>query len=77
MAAQLERINPLLATSGEVAVQVSYGAVEFGAVGELPDAVRQADAVMYARRRERALRAMPADRPSVTVPGVLSTFGDA
>src|SRR3984957_10274776 len=77
VAAQLERINPTLATSGEVAVQVSYGAVEFGAVSALPDAVRQADAVMYARRRERALSAMPADGPPVAVPGVLSTFGDA
>jgi diguanylate cyclase (GGDEF)-like protein len=77
VAARLERTNPLLATSGEVAVQVSYGAVEFAAVGELPGAVRQADAVMYARRRERALPAIPAARPSVAVPGVLSTFGDA
>ena len=77
VAAQLERINPSLATSGEVAVQVSYGAVEFGAVGELPDAVRQADAVMYARRRERALAAVQADRPGAALPGVLSTFGDA
>jgi hypothetical protein len=32
---------------------VSYGAVEFGAVGELSDAVRRADLSMYARKRER------------------------
>ncbi len=77
VAARLEQINPLLATPGEVTVRVSYGAVEFAAVGDLPDAVRQADAVMYARRRARALAAMPADRPAVAAAGALSTFGDA
>lgn len=77
VAARLEQINSSLATPGEVAVRVSYGAVEFSAVGELPDAVRQADAVMYARRRARAAAATPADRPAVAAAGALSTFGDA
>ena len=35
-------------------MQVSYGVVEFGAVGELSDAVRRADVFMYARKRERS-----------------------
>jgi diguanylate cyclase (GGDEF)-like protein len=76
VAARLDRINPLLAIPGEVAVQVSYGAVEFGVVGELSDAVRHADGVMYARRRQRATAAMPPALPMIAVPGALSTFGD-
>ena len=52
--AQLEQLNAVLATPGSVSVQVSYGAVEFGSIGELSDAVRRADLSMYARRRERA-----------------------
>jgi len=51
--AQLEQLNPALAAPGTVSVQVSYGAVEFGAIGDLSDAVRRADLSMYARRRER------------------------
>jgi diguanylate cyclase (GGDEF)-like protein len=87
VAARLERINPLLAIPGEVAVQVSYGAVEFGGVGELSDAVRNADVVMYARRRERAAAATSAASAharGIAVPGAdtlgpssaLSTIGD-
>jgi diguanylate cyclase (GGDEF)-like protein len=52
--AQLEQLNPVLAAPGTVTVQVSYGAVEFGAIGELSDAVKLADLSMYARRRERS-----------------------
>jgi diguanylate cyclase (GGDEF)-like protein len=52
--AQLDRLNPALAAPGSVSVQVSYGAVEFGAIGELSDAVRRADLLMYARKRERS-----------------------
>jgi diguanylate cyclase (GGDEF)-like protein len=81
--ARLERINPVLATPGEVAVRVSYGAVEFAAVSELSDAVRNADIVMYARRRERAA-ATSANSPGIAVSGTdslgpsgaLSTIGD-
>jgi diguanylate cyclase (GGDEF)-like protein len=51
---RLDQLNPSLAVPGEAAVQVSYGAVEFGAIGELSDAVRHADGVMYARKRGRA-----------------------
>jgi diguanylate cyclase (GGDEF)-like protein len=51
---QLEQLNPALAAPGTVSVQVSYGAVEFAAIGELSDAVRRADLSMYARRRERS-----------------------
>jgi diguanylate cyclase (GGDEF)-like protein len=84
VAARLERINPILAIPGELALRVSYGAVEFGAAGELSDAARQADGVMYARRRERAASAMPAQPAVIAVPGTdtlesfgaLSTFGD-
>ena len=52
--AKLDLLNPVLAAPGSVAVQVSYGVVEFGAVGELFDAVKRADGFMYARKRERA-----------------------
>jgi hypothetical protein len=62
----------------------AMGAALIGLLCELSDAVRHADAVMYARRRERALAAMPAGLPIVAVPGAdtlespgaLSTFGD-
>ena len=74
VAARLERINPLLAIPGEVTVQVSYGAVEFGAVGELSDAVRNADVVMYARRRERAAAATSAT--SAHSPGIAMSGAD-
>jgi diguanylate cyclase (GGDEF)-like protein len=74
VAARLDQLNPILAIPGEVAVQVSYGAVEFGAVGELSEAVRHADAAMYARRRERAALPMPtpmkpAELPLIAVAG--------
>jgi diguanylate cyclase (GGDEF)-like protein len=51
---QLDQLNPALAMPGTVTVQVSYGVVEFGAFGELSDAVRRADVFMYARKRERS-----------------------
>jgi hypothetical protein len=48
--------------------------VEFGAVGELPEAVRHADSAMYARRRERPALAVPtpmkpAEQPLIAVAG--------
>jgi hypothetical protein len=46
-------VNAIMAAH-VVAVQLSYGAVEFNHVGELLDAVRHADADMYVRKRERA-----------------------
>jgi diguanylate cyclase (GGDEF)-like protein len=52
--AQLDLLNPALAAPDAVAVQVSYGVVEFATLGELSDAVKRADAHMYARKRERA-----------------------
>jgi diguanylate cyclase len=54
--AHLEAVNPDLAAPDAIAVQVSYGAVEFNHVGELLDAVRHADADMYGRKRERAVQ---------------------
>jgi diguanylate cyclase (GGDEF)-like protein len=53
VAVQLDQLNPSLAAPGSVTVQVSYGVVEFGTLGELSDAVRRADLSMYARKRER------------------------
>jgi hypothetical protein len=47
-------VNHELAAPDPVSVQVSYGAVGFGNVGELLEAVKRADADMYARKRERA-----------------------
>jgi diguanylate cyclase (GGDEF)-like protein len=52
--AQLDLLNPALAAPDAVTVQVSYGVVEFATLGELSDAVKRADAHMYARKRERA-----------------------
>jgi len=52
--ALLAAVNPDLAAPDLVAVQVSYGVVEFESVNTLLDSVRQADADMYARKRERA-----------------------
>ncbi len=52
--ALLDLLNPALAGPGGVAVQVSYGVVEFSTLAELSEAVKCADLDMYARRRERA-----------------------
>jgi diguanylate cyclase (GGDEF)-like protein len=51
---RLDQLNPVLAMPGTVMVQVSHGVVEFGAVGELSDAVKRADVFMYTRKRERS-----------------------
>jgi hypothetical protein len=51
---RLDLVNHELAMPEPVSVQVSYGAVGFGNVGELLEAVKRADADMYARKRERA-----------------------
>jgi len=51
---RLDLVNHELAAPDPVSVQVSYGAVGFGNVGELLEAVKRADADMYARKRERA-----------------------
>ena len=51
---RLDLVNRELATPNPLSVQVSYGTVEFGNVGELLEAVKRADADMYARKRERA-----------------------
>jgi len=51
---RLDLVNQDLAVPDPVSVQVSYGAVGFGNAGELLEAVRRADADMYARKRERA-----------------------
>jgi diguanylate cyclase (GGDEF)-like protein len=53
---RLDLVNEELAIPDPVSVQVSYGAVGFGNIGELLEAVRLADADMYARKRERAAR---------------------
>ena len=50
---RLDLVNQDLAVPDPVSVQVSYGAVGFGNAGELLEAVRRADADMYARKRER------------------------
>lgn len=54
LAARLDLVNHELSAPDPVPVQVSYGAVEFGNAGELLDAVKHADAKMYASKRERA-----------------------
>ncbi|HSE12437.1 MAG TPA: GGDEF domain-containing protein [Rudaea sp.] len=54
LSVRLELVNQELAVSGPLPVQVSFGAVEFGHIGELLDAVKRADTHMYARKRERA-----------------------
>lgn len=51
---RLDLVNRELAVPDPVPVQVSYGAVGFGNVGEMLEAVKRADADMYARKRERA-----------------------
>jgi diguanylate cyclase (GGDEF)-like protein len=51
---RLDLANHDLAVVDPVPVQVSYGAVGFGNIGELLEAVKRADADMYARKRERA-----------------------
>jgi diguanylate cyclase (GGDEF)-like protein len=51
---RLDLVNHELAGPDPMPVQVSYGAVGFGNVGELLEAVKRADADMYARKRERA-----------------------
>jgi diguanylate cyclase (GGDEF)-like protein len=74
---RLDQLNVVLATPDAVTVQVSFGVVEFGAVGELSDAVRRADLLMYARRRERSApqsmihseRVDTGDGPTLAPPG--------
>jgi diguanylate cyclase (GGDEF)-like protein len=56
VAAQLEALNPLLDEPGAVSAQVSYGMVEFGADGDLFEAVKRADLYMYERKRSRNKR---------------------
>lgn len=51
LSAQLETLNPSLVEPGAVTAQVSYGLVEFGADGDLFDAVKRADVYMYERKR--------------------------
>ena len=51
---RLDLANRELAVPDPVSVQVSCGAVAFGNVGELLEAVKRADANMYTRKRERA-----------------------
>jgi diguanylate cyclase (GGDEF)-like protein len=63
---RLELVNHELAKSDPVTVHVSYGAVGFGNVGELLDAVKRADANMYASKRERAAQKRHTDFGIVT-----------
>jgi diguanylate cyclase (GGDEF)-like protein len=51
---RLDLVNHELAKSDPVTVHVSYGAAGFGNAGEILDAVKRADANMYASKRERA-----------------------
>ncbi|HZX92846.1 MAG TPA: GGDEF domain-containing protein [Rudaea sp.] len=51
---RLDLVNRELAMPDPMSVQVSYGAVGFGNVGELLEAVKRADTDMYALKRERA-----------------------
>ncbi len=51
---RLDLVNRELAVPDPVSVQISYGAAGFGNTGELLEAVKRADAGMYACKRERA-----------------------
>jgi diguanylate cyclase (GGDEF)-like protein len=54
LADRLDLVNRELAVPDPLTVRVSYGAAAFGNAGELLDAVKHADASMYASKRERA-----------------------
>jgi diguanylate cyclase (GGDEF)-like protein len=51
---RLDLVNRELSVPDPLTVRVSYGAAAFGDAGELLDAVKRADANMYASKRVRA-----------------------